>query len=40
LSEFNRLVLWSRSAMTTVSCFFLSFVIVFVVMDPILSNAN
>jgi TM2 domain-containing membrane protein YozV len=26
--------------MTTVSCFFLSFVIVFVVIEPILSNAN
>ena len=39
-SELSRLILWSSSAITTVSCFFLSFVIVFVVIEPILSNAN
>lgn len=38
--EFSRLSRWSSSAMTAGSCFFLCFVIVFVVIEPILSKAT
>lgn len=40
LSEFSRLNLWSSSAITAGSCFFLCFDILLVVIDPILSNAT
>lgn len=36
----SRLCLWSSSAITAGSCFFLSFVIVFAVIEPILSKAT
>lgn len=40
LREFSRLILWSSSFITSGSCFFLCFDMVFVVMEPILSNAT
>lgn len=40
LRELSLLSLWSSSAITAGSCFFLCFEIVFVVIDPIFSNAT
>lgn len=39
-NEFNRLSLWSSSAITAGSCFFLCFDIVLVVIEPIWSKAT